>query len=625
LTSFFLERQRTENEIQVETIIISSDEDEHLRTRQSSTPKRRPKLLQRPPDRRHTIANPTDVIDISDDEPTDDKSPTQISTPLKPFKLQAQPKTFRQATLDKLPTARQPSPEVICISDDEDDETSLEPTIDTDQTVTLDRLSNQPALRIENLTSDLVQAPTTDDGHRYIYESLSDDEMGYVDPEDDRESRADSNGRDNPTTPVTPAPEGNPSIASATDDEYSALLTQDIQGVEELTIETTSTELHLAKQETLQFSPRDALRRIPHVPSAESVPLPNTGSPIGSYSGPLLKAETSVSVTLDMVSSLNNTSSPSILRASTHPPAVEAFGPITLDTDSPMDQSNEDPPVKGDSAHSKDKSSDTDVPSLENLHNISLPSSSRSSSFGTGSSNVPMKNLTNTLLGPPILLPDRQDRTETAAPSDLPLAYGSVIGAEEFDTSLQDMVNRLPESLQNQSYIREMFCAMIRKNTMLDEPKAPPIDIINPVDYQPSPKFEFYYTNKLYHGAGVPRPLPSKINSCNCKGICNPRRCSCAKKQEGFIRKMATYEQFEGFMYDKAGRLKEFGLPIFECNDECGCSSSCTNRVRHLILIFLLAHFELQVVGNGRKHRISINKTKNKGWGESYVQAAKHI
>lgn len=62
-------------------------------------------------------------------------------------------------------------------------------------------------------------------------------------------------------------------------------------------------------------------------------------------------------------------------------------------------------------------------------------------------------------------------------------------------TDVEDMCNGLPKGFQTHASIRDIFLANIRLNTMHDEPHAPQIRIVNPVNAEPCPPMEFYYTN----------------------------------------------------------------------------------------------------------------------------------
>ena len=150
--------------------------------------------------------------------------------------------------------------------------------------------------------------------------------------------------------------------------------------------------------------------------------------------------------------------------------------------------------------------------------------------------------------------------------------------------ALQDHINSMSEYTQMMQGMRDLFKATILENTVEDEPDAPPIEIWNNVDTQSTPPWEFYYTNNMWLGEGVPSPDIKNLLSCTCKGGCNPRSktCACLIRQ----REAVGDPQLE-FAYDKNGRLKIPGYPIFECNDLCGCSDECRNRVSPLLLLSL--------------------------------------
>jgi len=148
--------------------------------------------------------------------------------------------------------------------------------------------------------------------------------------------------------------------------------------------------------------------------------------------------------------------------------------------------------------------------------------------------------------------------------------------AKDLPHALQDHVNDMSPYTQMMGGMRDLFEAMVMENTVDDEPDAPPIELQNGVDEEPTPPWEFYYTNKMWHGEGVPPPDVKNLISCSCKGVCDPRSktCACLMNQ----RNVAADPYLE-FAYDKAGRLKIPGYPVFECNDLCGCGDECRNRV----------------------------------------------
>ncbi|TFK24558.1 SET domain-containing protein [Coprinopsis marcescibilis] len=184
--------------------------------------------------------------------------------------------------------------------------------------------------------------------------------------------------------------------------------------------------------------------------------------------------------------------------------------------------------------------------------------------------------------------------------------------ARDLPHQLQDFINAMDqEQIRNLPGMTQVFEAFILEHTVLDEPDAPPIKVINEVDHEPTPPWEFQYSNRMWHSDNVPPPDVKNLEGCDCIGGCDPRSktCKCLKKQMDAIAMVdaAGAEGEEGpvlpmqheFAYDKAGRLRQPGYPIFECNSLCGCDEDCRNRV----------------VQNGRKVAVSIQKTEHKGWG----------
>jgi histone-lysine N-methyltransferase SUV39H len=123
---------------------------------------------------------------------------------------------------------------------------------------------------------------------------------------------------------------------------------------------------------------------------------------------------------------------------------------------------------------------------------------------------------------------------------------------------------------------RLIFEETILDHTMEDEPFAPPVRVINDIDDESTPPWEFHYTNHMWHGEGVPAPDMFNLPSCDCHGGCDPKSktCACLKRQQAI-----TQEYTPDFAYDKRGLLKHPDIPIFECNDLCLCGDECRNRV----------------------------------------------
>lgn len=150
---------------------------------------------------------------------------------------------------------------------------------------------------------------------------------------------------------------------------------------------------------------------------------------------------------------------------------------------------------------------------------------------------------------------------------------------DPLNTSFVDRLRDLPIEYQLATYNRNVFASWILQSTMEDEPEAPPIDVINTVDDEPCPAWEFVYSNQMVRGDGVPKPLTAdQKEGCSCLGSCpaDPTKCACVRKQD----KYSAILDVKGFLYNAEGRLVEEQLPIFECNDACSCACYCTNRVR---------------------------------------------
>lgn len=169
--------------------------------------------------------------------------------------------------------------------------------------------------------------------------------------------------------------------------------------------------------------------------------------------------------------------------------------------------------------------------------------------------------------------------------------------AENIPHDLHDRLNSLPPSARRAGNMQVLiFEAEIRANTAEDEPNAPPIRIVNNVDDEPTPPLEFYYSNLMWHGKGVPKPDYSALQGCGCIGQCEPssKTCACVKKHK-------SYWEGSGFMYDKKGRVKDHEHPIFECNMNCGCSDDCPNRVCCLMSLLVIAMLTIVIGCSTRK------------------------
>lgn len=149
----------------------------------------------------------------------------------------------------------------------------------------------------------------------------------------------------------------------------------------------------------------------------------------------------------------------------------------------------------------------------------------------------------------------------------------------DLPTTLLDYVNNIPDSIQKSLVFRGMLEAVIEENTAQDEPGAPPITIINEIDDEPTPPWEFFYSNKLWYHEDVPPPDYNKLVGCDCVGECDPASdtCACLRRQKNLWTD--GVQSGFGFSYDENGMLKNWDETIVECNDLCQCTSKCRNRV----------------------------------------------
>lgn len=154
--------------------------------------------------------------------------------------------------------------------------------------------------------------------------------------------------------------------------------------------------------------------------------------------------------------------------------------------------------------------------------------------------------------------------------------------ARYLNFNLQDRMIALPLLIRKADKMQTLvFSSEISIASSVDEPRAPEIYIVNDVDDQLSPSFEFHYTNKIYLGEGVPQPDVDNLEGCDCIGKCNPNSttCACVRRQTEWMKEAVS---LEGFAYDKDGRIRTeaHDFPIFECNASCRCDDEdCQNRV----------------------------------------------
>lgn len=202
--------------------------------------------------------------------------------------------------------------------------------------------------------------------------------------------------------------------------------------------------------------------------------------------------------------------------------------------------------------------------------------------------------------------------------------------AAEVDTLMVDLIIGMPEYYRLDPALRTTFVQMICANTLNSEPYAPPVTVANPVDDEPCPPWEFYYTNDLLYGKNVRRGDPKKLKGCDCVGGCNPNSstCACLRRQKQYFGLAGMDEDTCKFNYDDNERVVNTSFPVFECNEACGCDEDCMNRVSGAYCFLSSSHALFQVVQRGRQFPIEIMKTRFKGWGtlcEKFICAVAHV
>ena len=135
---------------------------------------------------------------------------------------------------------------------------------------------------------------------------------------------------------------------------------------------------------------------------------------------------------------------------------------------------------------------------------------------------------------------------------------------------------------------------------------GPAVTLVNTVDDQSPPLgYRFIETCKL--GAGVTKADDGFMAGCECKPNngrnvgCESTKCECLREAERGPNGKPHFPYY--CSGPKDGCLRDFYLDsrnaIFECNKLCRCRDNCKNRnVQH-----------------GRKVKLEIFKTANRGWG----------
>lgn len=150
---------------------------------------------------------------------------------------------------------------------------------------------------------------------------------------------------------------------------------------------------------------------------------------------------------------------------------------------------------------------------------------------------------------------------------------------EKLDTRIVDMMNALPKPWKQDVTTRINFESYMMSSVAPYNPWSPPIKVINSIDAQPNPPWEFVYTERMVYGNGVKKPTEAerRARGCDCYPYCKPddRNCACLRRQEKYGKEVDV----KGFRYKDGLLTFTDAVPIFECTDGCRCNEDCPNRV----------------------------------------------
>ncbi|CUA67552.1 hypothetical protein RSOLAG22IIIB_13437 [Rhizoctonia solani] len=212
-------------------------------------------------------------------------------------------------------------------------------------------------------------------------------------------------------------------------------------------------------------------------------------------------------------------------------------------------------------------------------------------------------------------VPDQPSQDLSPSKQRAQVKHQVLIPGDPLVTWRVDLVNSMPDSFRKNGGARAVFEAYMDDAMRLNEPRAPAIKVENYVDSEPCPPWEFVYYNTMLYGANVPKPDMDALEGCDCLGPCDPTNqdCACVRRQERYFAEVGSDIMVEsGFAFTDEGMIKYHNGAVFGCNSRCSCELECSNKV----------------LQQGRKHDITIRKTKGKGWGvfaKEFIPAGRFI
>jgi [histone H3]-lysine9 N-trimethyltransferase SUV39H len=134
---------------------------------------------------------------------------------------------------------------------------------------------------------------------------------------------------------------------------------------------------------------------------------------------------------------------------------------------------------------------------------------------------------------------------------------------------------------------------------------------VNTIDDEALPQ-NFRFIQHMEFGPGVEAASAAFLSGCDCviDSDCQYDTCQCM----GEIEKDHEHQEVNAYHVegDEVGLLRASMLnstkPLYECHASCKCTSQCPNRV----------------VERGRTVPLQIFRTKDRGWGESFLTFVLH-
>ncbi|KAG8914580.1 hypothetical protein FRC00_012345 [Tulasnella sp. 408] len=158
----------------------------------------------------------------------------------------------------------------------------------------------------------------------------------------------------------------------------------------------------------------------------------------------------------------------------------------------------------------------------------------------------------------PVITSLKQQTLDAGRPWHNPF-YDEPRRAVPLDSDLADSMNQHISGLTEDLTRRGIFEEMIRTR----DRGAPPITIVNDVDKEPCPPFEFDWTNEMLYGEGVPR------KDKDLKGLFADEFIPTGRFIGVYAGELLTDEEAHnrGLLYDKLGRTYLFNLDFVHLRD----------------------------------------------------------